>query len=167
MKKITVLLVVLALFASTGAFSQKAKYAFIQRDSILLNMPEMKAADAELNGFVTELQNEVIKMNTEYEQKIQDYEANQETMSDLVKENKVTEINDLQKRIQDFQVQAQEEILAKREELYTPVFDKFEKAVQDVAKEKGYSAVFPANVALYFNPKDDITDLVKSKLNIN
>ena len=166
MKKTSIIFILIILISATSVFSQKAKYAFIDKDSILISMPEMKTAETELNTFVTELQNEVTKMNTEYEQKVKDYEANKEGMSELISENKIKEINELQKRIQEFQVSAQEEIIAKRDELLTPVFNKFSNAVETIAKKKGYSAVFPITAVFYYNKNDDITRLVMSELGI-
>lgn len=166
MNKFLIAIAVALLLTGSSVFAQKTKYAFIQNDSILIKMPEMQAADKELNEFVAQLQNEITKMQTEYETKVKDYEANKANLSGIVLENKVAEINELGKRIQEFQVKAQEEIIKKREDLYQPVADKFNNAIEEVAKKKGYSAVFPANSAIYFNPKDDITELVKEKLGI-
>ena len=166
MKKISIIFSLIVLFSVTSIFAQKTKYAFINKDTILINMPEMKLADSELNSFVTELQDEVTLMNTDYNNKVKEYEANKATWGESVLGNRTNEINDLQKRIQDFQVQAQEDIIKKKTELYTPVFDKFNKAVKNVAKENGYSAVFPTQVTLYYDKKFDITDLVWKKLNM-
>ena len=166
MKKTTILFILTILISTTSVFSQKAKYAFIDKDSILISMPEMKVAETELNTFVTELQNEVTKMNTDYEQKVKDYEANKTGMSELISENKIKEINELQKRIQEFQVSAQEEIIAKRDLLLTPVYNKFSTAVETIAKKKGYSAVFPMAAVFYYDEKDDITKLVMAELGI-
>ena len=164
MKKTSIIIILVALLSITSVFSQKVKYAFIDKDTILINMPEMKLADSELNAFVTELQNEVTLMSNDYNKKVQEYEENKTTWGASVLENRTTEINDLQKRNQEFQIQAQEDIITKKTELYTPVFDKFNKAVEEVAKEGGYDAVFPTMVTLYFDEKYDITDLVRKKL---
>ncbi len=165
-KKISILLVAVLIISSSAVLAQKAKYAFIQKDSVLLSMPEMQQADKEITAFVNQLQSEITKMQTEHDGKVKDYEKNKATGNELVLNNKIQDINDLGKRIQDFQVSAQEEIIKKREEIYTPVADKFNKAIETVAKKKGYSAVFPSNTALYFNPKDDITELVLIELGI-
>lgn len=166
LKKIRILLFAFLVISSSTVLAQKTKYAFVQKDSILLSMPEMQQADKEINAFVTQLQNEITKMQTEYDGKVKDYEANKATGNELVLNNKIQDINDLGKRIQDFQVNAQEEIVKKRTEIYTPVADKFNKALKTVANKIGYSAVFPSNMALYFDPKDDITELVLVELGI-
>jgi len=166
LKKTSLLLFAVLIISNSAVFAQKTKYAFVQKDSILMSMPEMQEADKKLNDFVNQLQGEITKMQTEYDSKVKNYEANKNSGNELVLNNQIQEINDLGKRIQDFQVNAQEEIIKKRTELYTPVADKFNKALETVANKKGYSAIFPSNVVLYFDPKDDITELVLIELGI-
>ncbi|HVA98516.1 MAG TPA: OmpH family outer membrane protein, partial [Bacteroidia bacterium] len=76
---------------------------------------------------------------------------------------------DLNQRIQDFQTQAQQDIQKKNDELTKPVYDKAKKAIDEVAKEKGYKYVLDTStgVVLYSEPSDDILDLVKKKLGID
>jgi outer membrane protein len=75
----------------------------------------------------------------------------------------------MQQRIQNYQQTAQQQLQTKQTELLKPVFDKAEKAVADVAKEKGLIYVFDigTKVVLYkSNDSMDILPFVKTKLGI-
>ena len=108
-------------------------------------------------------------MAKEYQTKMQDYEANQATMSNLVKQSKEKEIIDLQTRIQQFQANAENEFESKRAELLKPILDKIQTAINSVGKEKGYTYVLDlATGAAVFVADDAInaTNDVKAKLGI-
>ena len=108
-------------------------------------------------------------MAREYQTKMQDYEANQATMSNLVKQSKEKEIVDLQTRIQQFQANAENEFEAKRAELLKPILDKIQNAINTVGKEKGYTYVLDlaTGAAVYVGTDAvDCTKDVKAKLGI-
>lgn len=163
MKKLVILLV---LFISVSSvFAQKT--AYIHRDSVYRSMPEMQAAQTELNDYLTQVQTEIETMQKEYEQKTKDFNDNMGTYNEAVKNNKVAEIKDLEKRIQDFKVEAQTDYLAKQKKLLVPVQIKFDKAVENVRKKMKYDVV--VNIGqdvLYVNPKYIITDEVMAELGI-
>ena len=62
-------------------------------------MPDKAKAEKSLEKYYGELQSQLETMAKEYQTKMQDYEANQATMSNLVKQSKEKEIIDLQTRI--------------------------------------------------------------------
>ena len=107
-------------------------------------------------------------MTAEYQSKLQEYEANVASLSDLLKQTKAKEITDLQQRIQNFQVQAQDELQKKEAELLQPIIDKAKVAIKAVAEKNGYSYVFDSSLGvLIHSPSgDDILPLVKKQLGI-
>jgi len=108
-------------------------------------------------------------MATEYQNKLQDYEANQATMSNLVKQSKEKEIVDLQNRIQQFQANAENEFEAKRAEVLKPILDKIQNAINAVGKEKGYTYILDLATGATVYVSDDAIDAtkdVKAKLGI-
>jgi outer membrane protein len=75
----------------------------------------------------------------------------------------------MQQRIQNYQQTAQAQLNQKQTELLKPVFDKAEKTIEEVAKEKGLLYVFDigSKVVLYkSNESLDVLPLVKTKLGI-
>ena len=89
-------------------------------------------------------------------------------MISTVRDSKVQEIADLEKRIQAFQKQAQDDIAKKEQDVLTPIIDKARKAIDEVAVEKKYTYVFDnsAGVLLYAKDTEDILPEVKAKLGL-
>ncbi len=81
-------------------------------------------------------------MSTEYQSKIQDYQAKEATMTDAVKQDRIKEITNLETRITEFQQTAQKDLQGKEESLLKPIIDKAKKAIEDVAKENNYTYIF-------------------------
>ncbi|HNQ38924.1 MAG TPA: OmpH family outer membrane protein, partial [Prolixibacteraceae bacterium] len=76
-----------------------------------------------------------------------------------------------QQRIQNFSQVAQQQLQQKQAEMLRPIFEKAQKAVADVAKEKGLIYVFDVSgelgTVLYrSNESLDLLPLVKTKLGI-
>lgn len=171
MKKIFFNVVLVAfLLGSISSFAQsKGKMGHIDSNSLLMLMPERVTATKAIEEHAKQLQEQLQTMSMEFEQKYADYTEKQAEMSALIKKNKEQELADLQKRIQDFQTTAQQDLQNKELELMQPIIDKAKKAIEDVAKEKGYEYVFDTSVgALVYWPQDtdDLLPLVKKKLGI-
>ena len=168
MKKLfKVLFLGVALFVMSGMAQAQVEIAHVNTAEILEVMPERKTVEKSLEDYYNELQSQLQTMATEYQNKLQDYEANQATMSNLVKQSKEKEIVDLQNRIQQFQANAETEFDNKRAELLKPMYDKIQNAIDAVGKEKGYTYMFDAT-AVIFTGADaiDATKDVKAKLGI-
>ena len=119
-----VLFLGVALFMMSGVVNAQVKIAHVNTAEILDAMPDKAKAEKSLEKYYGELQSQLETMAKEYQTKMQDYEANQATMSNLVKQSKEKEIVDLQTRIQQFQVNAENEFEGKRAELLKPILDK-------------------------------------------
>ena len=92
-------------------------------------------------------------------------EANADsTEAELQKLN--VELQEIQRQIGEIQLAAQEEMQAKEQELFTPLLQKVNTAVQSVAKENGYAYVFDlANASFQaFEGSDDLTAQVNQRL---
>ena len=113
--------------------------AHINTVEILEAMPETAKAEQELTAYHKELENQLNAMGEEYMKKVQEYEAAQDSLSDLMKTNKQNEILDMQNRIQSFQENAEKEYLNKQAALYAPIRERLQKAVRAVTLEQGYT----------------------------
>lgn len=159
-----------ALFALNGFVgAQTIKVAHVNTNEVMNAMPEKATAEKNLEKYYGELQEQLKTMAAEYQTKMQDYQANMETMSNLVKQSKEKEILDLETRIQQFQANAEGEFDKKRAELLKPLLDKIQKAIDEVGKEKGYTYILDVatGAAVYVGTDAvDVTPSVKSKLGI-
>lgn len=170
MKKIfKVLFLGVSLFVLTGVADAQMKIAYVNSAEILEAMPESAKVRTSLEKYYGELQSQLQTMLTEYSNKVQDYEANQASMSNLVKQSKEKEIVDMENRIQQFRANADEELSKKQEELLKPVLDKVQNAINAVGKEKGYTYIIDnaAGTLVYLGPDAiDASKDVKAKLGI-
>ena len=170
MKKIfKVLFLGVSLFVLTGVADAQMKIAYVNSAEILEAMPESTKVRTNLEKYYNELQSQLQTMLTEYSNKVQDYEANQASMSNLVKQSKEKEIVDMENRIQQFRANAEEEMAKKQEELLKPVLDKVQNAINAVGKEKGYTYIIDnaAGTLVYLGADAiDASKDVKAKLNI-
>lgn len=161
---------VVLTIAAVGSltFVQAQKIAHLSFDSLISLMPETKTATEAAQGFLKGLEQESVAMQTELETKYRTYMEGQAAMSELVKKNKEEELQQLQKRIQDFQTQAETEYRRKSAELTAPIMEKAKKGIEAVAKEGGYKYVLDTSTertsVLYSEASDDILTAVKKKL---
>lgn len=169
-------LVAAGLFLTVGAVNAQQKIGHVNSQEILLLMPEYKTANQALETFVGTKRTEIQQMDAERQKKITAFMDKQKTRSEANKETVdkelqtlSTEIQQMEGRMGEVQQKAEQEVGAKREEVFQPVFEKAEKAIQAVAKEKGYAYILDIaqQSVLYFEGGDDISAAVKTKLGID
>ncbi|MFC2175752.1 OmpH family outer membrane protein [Bacteroidota bacterium] len=165
MKKL--LVIAIALATALPTFAQQ-KLGHIDSAALMELMPEKKKAESDMEAFAKEFQSALEAMAKEYEGKVASFQQTEKDMVKTVRDTKVREISDLERRIQEFQTQAQEEIGKKEQEVLTPIIDKARKAIDEVAAEKGYTYVFDnaAGFLLFAKDAEDIMPLVKAKLGL-
>jgi outer membrane protein len=166
MKKVVILIAV--LFTSGFVFGQtNLKIGWLETADLLAAMPERAKADSDLTKYGKSFQDQIDIMIKEYQTKGQQYQQDK-NMTDAMKEVRMKELQDLQNRIESTQQSAQEKIQQKKQDLIQPILDKASKAIQAVAKEKGYDYVFDKSggTLLVGKEGDDIILLVKAKLGI-
>ena len=162
-------LIICALAINYNTFGQqKAKFAHLNSSDLMQVMPGRDTAQQVLQNLQTQLEDEFKTMATEYQNKVEQFQKDQATMSQAMQQTKMQELEDMKKRIESFQEQAQTELQEKQEELLKPLIDKAKAAIDKVAKENGYSYVFDTaqGVVLYSEGGDDIIELVKKELGI-
>ena len=169
MKKLLYLPVLVLLLVSSTLPAQQPKFGHINTNELLSIMPGRDTAQVRLERYARDLETQFTAMQTELQTKYQDYLANEASFSDLIRQSKQREITSLQERIQDFQEQAQQDLMNQENRLLSPIIEAARKAIEDVAKENGYSYVFDtaSGTVIHFPPADSILDQVKKKLGIN
>ncbi|MCQ2284323.1 MAG: OmpH family outer membrane protein [Bacteroidales bacterium] len=169
MKKLF-LSVIIVLLAFTG-FSQK--YAFINSEYILSNMPEYKEAQAELNRLAVQWQKEIENKFATIDSMYKKYQVESITMPEQIKKNREDAIIAEEKAAKDLQKKRfgqDGDLFKKREELVKPIQDRVISTVNDYAKEKGYAFVFDSAgdmTIIYADPKWDINEAILQKLGIS
>jgi outer membrane protein len=164
--KIAIVGVVMSASSFTSVSAQKI--AHVNLDSLITLLPESKEAQAKVQEYAKQLEQQVVAMQTELQGKYAEYQEKSKDMPELVRASKEKELNDLNQRIQDFQQQAQGDYQKKSAELSKPVYEKAKKAIDHVAKENGYKYVLDTStgIVLFSEPTDDIIALVIKKLGV-
>ena len=166
---IAVLIFVTAL-AGQSAMAQNFKFGHINSDELIQSMPEYDSATVKLEKFRKELLNALDLMTVEFNTKNESYQKESKNLSDIVKQTKEQELIDMQKRIQDFQGNAQQQLQNKQTEVFQPIYVKVDKAIKDIGKENGFLYVFDVakGALLYFDEAKSINvlSLVKTKLGL-
>ena len=164
---INILLTVISL-----SLAAQLKIGYTNADYILSLMPEAKQIESDLTSYEKQLQNQLQAKYTEFQTKATDYQKTADTMIDAVRSDKETELQNMQQEIQKFEQEAQTSLAKKRNELVEPTYEKIGTAIEQVAKENGYTHIFSSgspgfNVLLYAREEDNISELVLKKLGID
>lgn len=147
------------------------KLGHIDSQQLLMAMPESDSAQKQLQRIAKDYESTLEELQVELNGKFEKYQRELDTMSPLIRSTRESELNELNERIQNFQAQAQQEIERQRIELFRPIQERAKKAVDDVAKENGFTYIFDigpgVGAVVYSAPEtEDILPKVKQKLGI-
>lgn len=153
---------------SFNASAQSKKMGHINSQELMQLMPEAAGIKTVLEKEAASLETQMTAMQTEYQSLVTDYQSNEASWSELIKESKVKEINDLESRLKSFQQSAQQSLTKKEKDLIEPIVKKAQDAIESVAKANGYTYVFDTSVGavLVYPEGDDLMSLVKKHLAI-
>jgi outer membrane protein len=169
MKRFIGIATLIFLVASVGQ-SQTFKFGHINSDELIQALPEFDTANVKLEKFRKELVNYLELMSVELNNKSDAYNKESKNLTDLVKQTKEQELIDLNRKIQEFQQNAQEQLQNKQVELFQPIYQKVDKAIKDVGKENGFTYVFDVakGSLLYFDEtkSTNVMTLAKAKLGL-
>ena len=163
MKKTTLVLAAI-LFCATSAFAQK--YGHVNSNEIMQVMPGIDSVQIKLMDFHTSLQVIYENMFNEFQTKKDKFDKEAGTMSSAVRKLREDELVALQNRIQEFEMNVQQDIEEEKIRLISPFQEKVQNAINEVAKENKFNYIFDTQVLLYYDGGEDVTPLVRKKLGI-
>lgn len=170
MRKFTpFVVIILSVIFATAVNAQTLKFGHIDLQTVIQVMPERDSTETEFTKFQTDLEVILGEMQKDYQTKLQELEQMGQEVSELKRNAKISELQNLNERIQGFQQNAQQQIQQKYQELLNPLYEKAMGAIDEVAKEQELMYVFEtsSNVVLYkSNQSIDLFPLVKQKLGI-
>ena len=155
------------LFAATVVSAQAPKFGHIDLQALIQVMPERAKAETEFNKFQGDLEDIFAEMQKNYQTKLTELEQMGDSVSEIKRNAKIAELQDMQQRIQNYQQTAQTQLQQKNAEIMKPIYDKAQNTIAEVAKEKGLIYVFEVNSLLYKSTESiDVLPLVKTKMGI-
>ena len=167
MKKVLKLTLVVAMvLSSMTLFAQKL--GRINSQEVIMAMPETAAMQTSLQAVQKDWEENLELINVEFNNKLQEFQKNLNTMSDAARQIKEKDLNDLRQRGTEMQQMAQQDLARQEQELMTPIIEKAQNAIQAVSKAGGFTAIFETGSLVYFDETTliDITPLVKKELGI-
>jgi outer membrane protein len=163
-----ILTAIVALSAFAGASAQK--FAMVDMDYILKNVPAYERANEQLNQVSKKWEGEIDAILKEVESAYKKYQSEAVFLSDAQKTKTEESIMQKEKQASDLKKKyfGQEgELFKKRQSLMAPIQDEIYNAVKDICDQHGYQLVLDrasGGSIIYASPKIDISDEVLQKL---
>ncbi len=167
MKK-TILAVIMAAFAFLPGMAQK--FALVDMDYILRNVPSYEMANEQLNQVSQRWEKEVNEVAKEAETMYKNYQSDMVFLTDDQKKKREEEIVAKEKEATDLRYKyfgPEGELYKKRQSLMKPIQEDVYNAVKAVAEEKGYQTIFDrasSQSIVFASPRIDVSNEVLAKL---
>lgn len=162
------LVLAFALMLSSAVSAQK--YAYIDSDYILRNVPEYQDAQNQMDDLSEKWQKEIETKFLEIDNLYKKYQADVVLLPTDMKKKREEEIINIEKEVKAYQQEKFGQdgaLFQKRQELIKPIQDKIYNALEEIATTKNYAFIFDkasgASI-IYVNPKFDISDDVLDEL---
>lgn len=168
MKQFKSLIVALVMIVGATSFvNAQSKIAHINSQELVASMPEMRAAQSQLEKVQKTYEVELKTLNDEFNATVTKYDGEASSKTQEENAKRVQEVQELQNRINDFRQTALKDLEQKQSDLFNPIIDKARKAIQKVGRALGYQYVIDvagSGVILFEGP--DLLAAVKKELGI-
>ncbi len=145
MKQLFTLFTCLLLLTAFAPAHAQSKVAHINTQQLLSEMPEVIAANKELEKLEKQYATQLETSAKEFDTKVKSYSADAENQTDLINQQRQTELQDLQQRIAEFRQTAAQELQKKQAEMMRPLYDKARAAIETVAKAQSFDYVLDSS----------------------
>lgn len=158
----------LCLACAAGASAQK--FALVDMDYVLRNVPAYEMANEQLNQVSQRWEKEVTEQAKEAEKLYKDYQSEMVFLTDEQKKKREEEIVAKEKEVTDLKYKyfgPEGELYKKRQSLMKPIQEEVYNAVKKVAEEKGYQVIFDrasSQSIVFASPRIDVSNDVLAKL---
>ena len=158
---------IIAVLLALPIIASAQKFGHINTQELFAAMPEVAQVKLKMDTIQSQYENQLASMNEEFQKKVQDYQTQEATMAEAIKQIRQQELQEMQQRIQLFYQTAEQDIQKKQQELLAPVHEKMSKAIQAVGQKEGYTYIFDSAVMVYISETAlDAMPAVKKELGI-
>lgn len=167
MKRIFLLVFMVAV---TASMVLAQKFAFVDSEYILSNIPSYKSAQEQLDKISAEWQKEIEVKYADIDKMYKAFQSEKVLLTDEMKTKREDEIVKKEQEVKDLQKKyfgRDGSLFKKRQELVKPIQDQVYNAVKEISIEQGFAVIFDtaSNPSImYSNPKNDKSDEVLQKL---
>ncbi|MDB4835397.1 OmpH family outer membrane protein [Cyclobacteriaceae bacterium] len=159
----------LTLFTAALFSQNNVKIGYTSAEYIAMMHPDYKVIMKQLEETKGMYGKMLQSKYAEYQAIEEEYVNLSKTGADqLILQDKMNQANNKQREIENFQLEADQALQRKQQELMVPLQNKIQEAIEFVAKEGGYTHIFDGNSMLWMvdAEKSNITDAVLKKLGI-
>ncbi len=166
MKQKIAIIVLVLLSISISA----QKFAYVDTEYILNNIPSYKSAQEQLDKFSDTWQNEVEGFYAQVDKMYKDYQTEKVLLSEEMKRKREEEITAKEKEVKELQKKyfgAEGLLFKKREELVKPIQEEVYKAIKELSLDGAYAIILDTSAGatvLFSDPKYDKSDLILQKM---
>lgn len=156
------------LLLGTGILSAQ-KYGHLNFGNLISSLEETQAADSTLANYQEQLVKKGEQRAKEWQAKAQAFaqKAQAGELPPIKQQEQQQALEEERAKILEYEQDVSKKVQQKRKELLEPIITKVEAAIQEVAKENGYTMIFDTsvfNAILFAEESDDVLGLVKAKL---
>ena len=151
---------------SAGQVSAQNKTAYISIDEVVQMMPEYKKAMAEMSQFDSALQINYAETVKELNRQDSLFKSDSAKWSNAIRTANREKMKKLLTDLQGFEQSYQQQMQQRQEELMSPVAQKANTLINEVAKTNGYTYVFRKEALIVFPEADDLLPIVRKKLGV-
>lgn len=169
MKQMKSLFIAAALLFGAIQFANAQKVAHINVQALMENHPDLLKAQKQIESIAESYEKDYNGMISEFNTKKDKYIAEESSMTDAQNQERVIELQNMEKNIREFMAAAQKNLQEKEIELTKPIREKVKAAIQKVARDKGYEFVFDSTEGasnLIFAEGHDLLMDVKKELGL-
>jgi outer membrane protein len=171
--KLIVTLIAVGLLSTFSITAQTVKVGYTNIDYILSNIPDSKEVQTKLATEKAQYDKLIQEKIATFQKDYEEYQKNAPTMSPVIRQDKEKSLQNKQTEIQEFQQNSETALQAKYQQLLSPIMDKIQVAIDEVAKANGYTYVFNSDAGAGTTPivlvapeQDNITTLVLKQMGV-
>lgn len=158
---------IIAVLLALPIIASAQKFGHINTQELFAEMPEVAQVKLKMDTIQSQYENQLASMNEEFQKKVQDYQTQEATMAEAIKQIRQQELQEMQQRIQLFYQTAEQDIQKKQQELLAPVHEKMTKAIKTVGEREGYTYIFDSAAMVHIGADAvDATPAVKKEIGI-
>ena len=158
----------LAIMIAMPAFGfAQIKLGVVDTQPIVQDLPDMKEAQAQLEAASKKFQEEYKLLVDEFNKLFQEFQNLEAETPETIRQRRANDLQEKQQKIEQFQVNADQDLQRQQEQLFAPILQKIQTAIQTVGQENNYTMIFEKGVPVFIGTDVvDVTDLVRAKLGL-
>lgn len=149
--------------------AQSPKFGVVNAEEIVTALPDFTEAQNKIAAASKQYEDEYARLNEQLQKNFADYQKLEQDAAtpQSIKERRLQEMQDLDKKAQQFAQTASQDIQRQQAQLMQPIEEKVMQAIKAVGANNNFTMIFPGAVPAYVSADVvDVTPLVKTELGI-